>query len=207
MKTIEIKLFHFEELTEEVQQKIIEGEQSHRYEHNHPWEHESRATLDAFCELFPVKWESYDEWNIHWSYTGEENHEELKGTRLMSHLWNEYQHALYKGKYYSSSMRKVPVDTEHPAGLEYTHRRSRAMKTNNCCVLTGYCMDDDILAPIYEVLDGKNLQSTFKDVLGDCMESFRKSWQEEQEHWSSEECIREELQDDNSYYEQDSTKR
>lgn len=206
MKEIKIKLYKFDELSEEAQKKVIEREQNYRYENNHPWSDSDRETLDSFCEIFPVKWESWDEYNIFWKYTGEDYHKELSGVRLISHLWNGYKHALYKGKYYSAPFRKVEKDKEHPAGLAYTKRHSRITKDTSC-VLTGYYMDDTILAPIYKVLDGEDLTSTFLDVLEDCMEAFRKANKAEQENWQSEKAIIEELKDLDHDYEEDGSVR
>ena len=107
------------------------------------WDSDNRNTLEAFESVFKVKvndW-SYDTCRYSYRFTsrysGEE--EELSGIRLMKHIVNNYWHTLFKPKTY------------YLKGNFNKQRKSRIF-TDNCCVLTGYCADEDILRPIYDFL-------------------------------------------------------
>lgn len=195
MRTIELKLLKFSELSDKAKEKACENYRNKGYEP--AWTQENRETMEKFAEIFPIK-------IMNWSYGGrgegvsycftvDDTIEELSGQRLATYIWNNYRHDIFKGKYYSSPMRNVPVDKQHPAGLTYTKRYSKII-LENCCVLTGYCMDDSILAPIYKFLNKPDINVNFKDLLDDCFDEWINACNADVEFQNSDEYVGEHLE-------------
>jgi hypothetical protein len=199
MKTIEVKLYKFEELSEEAKEKAIEkwrnsGTDFHGDEY--------RDTLKKFEESFPIKvkdW-SIDPWGgsyINSYFTGDDDIKELSGIRLMKYLWNNYQ-----AKQFFSRGQRYQVHSRE----KISHARIRSEKLKNGyynsyysaitleagCVLTGCGVDYDILNPIYKFLESPD-NRTFESLLEECLESWRKSWEKEMEYQNSDEYISEEI--------------
>ena len=63
--------------------------------------------------------------------------------------------------------------------------------TDNCCVLTGYCADEDILRPIYDFLKAPDTRTTLYDLMDKCLDSFFKSCRDDMEFQCSEESFEE----------------
>ena len=123
------------------------------------WTEENRDTLKAFEEIFPVKikdWEYGDHNFISWTLTAEPELEDLRGPRLAAWLYNNFKQYLYKPRRFYLSKK---------------HRDSRIM-LDNCCVLTGYCIDDDILEPVYKFIDRPDNHQGLYDIISDCLESW-----------------------------------
>ena len=57
MKTINLKLYSFNELSKSAQDKIIN---SWRDNDNYFWNHENYNSLKSFCELFDIKIKDYE---------------------------------------------------------------------------------------------------------------------------------------------------
>lgn len=188
MKTIETKVYTFDELSDSAKEKARDWL---RYsDSDYAWTGEWRDTLKAFESLFPVRvkdWSvDYNGGSVQWDFTGDDDKRELKGSKLISYLWNHYSDSLYQGKYYG---KLVPheVTKEHPAGLEHKKRYSRTLLEHKS--LTGYCADEDIMRPLWDVMDGKDMQSTFEDVLGKCFDSWASAWAKDMEYQTSDEYI------------------
>lgn len=205
MREITTKLFTFEELSDEAKQKAIEQYRDRGYEP--AWTEENRQTLEAFENVFPIKVSN-------WSYGGRgegvtfsiisDHIEEVSGQRLATYLWNNYGRDLFKGRYYSTPMRSCPVDKEHPAGLTYKKRYSKIM-LDNSCVLTGYCLDDDILKPIYDFLNKPTKGITFSDLMEDCFDAWIKACNNDIEYQNSDEYITEHFHANEYEFEEDGT--
>jgi RecG-like helicase len=196
MKTIEVKLYKFEELSEEAKEKAIEKWRSSETEYHHGEEY--RDTLKEFEKSFPVK---VTDWEISpWSYsyvkfdfTSDEDIGELSGIRLMKYLWNNHRRDLYKGKWYQvHSREKISHPRIRSEKLKdgYHNSYRSAITLTNSCVLTGWCVDEDILEPIYKFLESPD-NRTFESLLEECLESWRIAWEKEMEYESSDEYISE----------------
>ena len=156
-------LFQLAELSA-VARETAYGEWLHTFEYG--WNSENRNTLDAFESVFNIKvndW-SYDtcRYSYHFTshYSGEE--EQLNGIRHLKYIVNNYWHILFKPKtYYLKG--------------DYKKRRKSRVFTDNCCVLTGYCADEDILKPIYDFLKAPDTRTTLYDLMDKCLDSFFKS--------------------------------
>lgn len=148
----------------------------------YPWSCDNHNTLDAFEHIFNIKvtnW-SYDACGYNYRFTshysGEE--EELNGIRLLKYIVNNYWHILFKPKTY------------YLKGNYKKQRKSRVF-TDNCCVLTGYCIDDDILQPVYDFLKFPDTRTTLYDLMDRCLDNFFKSCCDDMEYQCSEENFEE----------------
>jgi hypothetical protein len=181
MRKVCVKIYKYDELSDSAKEKARQwwiGCESQ----DHAWAKENRETLDVFCALFPVKvsdWEYGYQNYINFSMTCNDEIETLSGWRLATYLWNNYRRDLYKGKYYSTSGKCID------GKYHYKSRHSRII-LDNCCVLTGYCIDDDILKPIYDFLNRPDSQ-TFYDLMNDCLQSWVYACRDEYEHALSDE--------------------
>ena len=146
------------------------------------WDSDNRNTLEAFESVFKVKVNDWSYATCRYSYrftsrySGEE--EELCGIRLLKYIVNNYWHTLFKPKaYYLKG--------------NYNKRRKSRVFTDNCCVLTGYCADEDILRPIYDFLKAPDTRTTLYDLMDKCLDSFFKSCRDDMEFQCSEESFEE----------------
>lgn len=190
MKTRKIKVYGISELSEKAQQTAYYDWCSNGC---YFWADDNRKTLTVFENIFPVKVKDYEyggctSGNISWSFVENDDIAELHGIRLLKYLVNNYWSFLFKGKYYSSSMRECPKDENHPAGLTYTKRYSKC-QFETCCVLTGYCIDDDILQPIYDFLKNPKDNITFHDLMNECLHEWVFACQKDFEFSTSREAF------------------
>lgn len=145
------EVYNLHELTREAQAKA----HSHWAEHfDYGWADENEKTLQTFEQTFNIKvdrW-SYDSCTYYYRFTSHYSEEEdnLKGTRLLKYLVNNYWNDLYIPKtYWSRNYKKK--------------RKSRVFVTDDC-VLTGYYMDYEILQPIYDFLKSPD-QTTLYELM------------------------------------------
>lgn len=176
MRTKRVRLYQFSELSDKAKERALD-----EYRKDGPeyfWAEENRATLSAFEDVFPVKVNDYryDDrgGDIQFTFTGE--HPEMTGVRLMRYLWNNYRTNLFKGQYYHKG---------------HTSRHSRII-LDNSCTLTGYCLDMDILQPVYNFLQ-KPDDTTFEDLMQDCLNGWVRSCVRDIEYQNSDECITENI--------------
>jgi len=102
---------------------------------------------------------------------------------------NNYWHTLFKPKTYYLN------------GNFKKQRKSRVF-TDKCCVLTGYCADEDILKPIHDFLKSPDKDTTLYDLMDKCLDSFFKSCRDDMEYQCSEECFEESCEaNDYEFYE------
>lgn len=154
-----ISVYPVDELSAPAQSRAFEEWLSHG---PYGWTEDNRATLDAFVKIFPVRvgtWEygrggAY----ITGTFTEDDVIGALTGVRLMKYLWNHYAPSLFRPK------------TFWTPGPRNKRRASRILTTDSC-VLTGYCMDDDILAPVYAALR-RPYAGTFADLMQECLNAW-----------------------------------
>lgn len=160
MRTIQTDVFQFDELSEKAKEKARDW---YRSGDTYAWQEENRASLDAFCAVFPVQvrdW-SYDayDFDIRHSVTCDEEVAELTGPRLVAYLANNFGHVFSERKTYRVRDRV---------------RKSRAMQVSTDCPFTGYCMDESLLDPLRAFLKKPGL-TTFGDMLTDCLDAWGKA--------------------------------
>jgi hypothetical protein len=158
MKTVEIKIYGITELSEDAQQTALNkwceiGD--------YPFENENVAVIEEFCNEFELSYSFHrDSVNV---TVNNEPQEEITGHRLAKYLWNNFEHILYTGKYYSK-FRKI--------GEGYISRRSKILKEEN--TLTGYCIGNDILQPLFKFLKEPCEQTTFKELMLECVQEWER---------------------------------
>lgn len=207
MKTIEVNLYKFSELSEEAQQTAIE--QYRDKQRGYICEDEYKDTLNAFSEKFPVdtgKWEVgvYSRSYCDLISTAREEVEQLTGVRLYKYLVNNFGGILFKRKYLGSLKQQ---DQPHARHQMVKNREIKsgpnkgkfyASVFSNCQTerdynLTGVYSDYDILKPIYEFLEKPCKHTNFLNLINECGESWAKGFENNIEHENSEEFIIESL--------------
>jgi hypothetical protein len=190
------KLYTFDELDSNVQERLIEECSSRNWDN---WSDEYRDTLKKLEELFNVKCDNWsvDQWtynyDLHIGVLNERLDEIvsedsafayllLKGNRAMGKCWTMWERDVVKGKYYSKIIQKSRHSKVLFVGLH-----------DGSCPLTGFCADNNALDPLWDMMEGKyvNNSTTIADMIDMCFDAFFKSWRDEQEHVHSEEYFRE----------------
>lgn len=148
MKTIEIQLYSFDELTEDAKSNAIRHYQNNILSFDFIYS-DAEKTVEAFNLLFGTS-SGRDSWLDVDTNNFDDDVLNLKGFRLQKYLWNNYGYSLFIGKYYGNLVKTfkdgsiIPISKEHPAGLRHVKRNSNVLKENSC-VLTGMCYDNDLL--------------------------------------------------------------
>lgn len=179
MKTIEIKLFKFEELTSEAQQNAID---KWRESDEYGFYKDNEESLKGFLEIFPIQvkdW-SYDAYNHNERilYSGGADYQLLNGKRLVSHLVNNYYSVLFEKKVFKLKSGKT--------------RKSRIIEQETCCPFTGYHTDEALLQPIREFLKTPS-KIDFEDLLSDCIFQWGKACEADCYYQQTNECITENI--------------
>lgn len=174
------EIYPLNELSGEAQEK------AHRQwmeNFEYPWGKENRDTLKAFEEVFKIEVErwSYDTCTYTYRFTSYYSEEEdnLKGVRLLKYLVNNYWDVLYIPK----------VNWKH----SYDKRRRSRIFVTDCCVLTGYCFDHNILNPIYDFLKSPD-NTTLYELMDNCLDSFFKACMDDAEYMISMEAFADECE-------------
>jgi len=198
MRTIEVNLYKLDELSEKAKEEarfnwLSAGDSDMSSEDN-------RRTLGAFQSVMPVsvkRWEyGGTPGHVRWEFDNgvSEQVQELRGQRLATYLWNNYKRHLFSGRYYSKSYQK-------PDGTYGIKSRRSKITIEHSCELTGYCVDEDILEPIYKFLEKPDDQ-TFGELISECFHSWLKSCEAMWEYEQSMEAFRETCEaNDYEFYE------
>lgn len=105
-----------------------------------------------------------------------EEEDNLKGVRLLKYLVNNYWNDLYLPKTYWSR--------------NYKKKRKSRVFVSDDCVLTGYCIDYEILKPIYDFLKAPD-ETTLYELMDKCLDGFFKACRDDMEYQFSEETFAE----------------
>lgn len=196
MKTVRIKIFEFNELSEKAKEKAIQNVKNNFDLHSH-YSNEYLETMDKFVEgMLGAKYTNYclGGQGAHINvildcFTNEQL--ELSGLRLARFIWNNFEHFLYKGKYFSLWSKTEKSFKHYPNGYPVLKfRYSKVLKVGENCNLTGVCTDESILAPMYEFLKSpKNI--TFEELINECLDSFLKDYEKSLDYANSAEYIAE----------------
>lgn len=199
METIEVTLYSFSELSEEVQDKIIERESMDVDEEIEA--SEFRNSLNAFEKEFPVKIKG---WNI--GYPGtyvkfEVQHdfpENIAGRRLEKYLWNNHKNFLFPFKAYPIHSRKkishARVRSQKYTDTYYNRWVSAITRVQADAPLTGCYTDYGLIQPIFDFLE-KPDDRDLRYLMRECLESWAESFEKTLDEIRSSEYIRERLMD------------
>lgn len=144
----------------------------------YPYVSDNGHTLIEFCKLFNINVESYcysDDLYINSDLSKPRMEFNLSGVRLLKYLYNNYFGQLFSGKYYWIKCDKF--------------RQSKIMLDTNC-VLTGYYLDNEILAPIYNFML-RPTNKTLRELISECLNAWLKSCKEDYENFFSYEHFEE----------------
>ena len=209
MKKIVLKLYEFDELSKDSQERIIERERWNVMEQcMSAYNVDYEASMKAFGELTNAKVYDYEVGysTCNFSYGFKHSDiftENLCGKLLFRYINNNIMPHITKGKYYSIGKY---IDGKY----NYKCRRSRViLGYEDNCPLTGMCYDYYLLKPI---IDYYNAWCTYpegfslEDLMRRCYDNFFMLWHKEYEYWvDNEDAIREELHhnqyEDQLYYE------
>ena len=194
MKTIEINLYSFDELSDKAKEKAI-----NKYYENEDfyyiWD-DAHKTVKEFCDKTIVR-TSINSWLESNLNKIDDNIINLKGVRLMKYFINNFDF-LYKPKYlkiyYEHKTHRMIKNTGNKYSLVYSNIQ-KDISGN----LTGTTYDDHFLKPIYDFLQKPTKNKTFKDIISDCFYCLKKSIENEIEYMLSMEYF-EELCEENDYY-------
>lgn len=209
MRTIEILALQFSELSEKAQDRAYNKWLQNA---DYPWAGDNEKTLKEFAKVFPItitNWSYGDRGegvSWHFDYGLDDAVHELTGVRLLAYLWNNYKDSLFNGKYYHSEkfgltdhrinhkrVESKQIISKCPNQGKWSNSYHSAIFLENSCVLTGYCIDDDILEPIYNFMD-KPSDITFKELLEDCFSAWIKSASHDYEYCMSKEYYEDECE-------------
>ena len=200
MQTKRVKVYKFQELTEQAKQVSIEDRRrfidaSYIYEDAH-------NTVKEFHDIFGTKETSRNWLEV---YTGHIDDDilNLSGIRLYKYLWNNYKTKLYQGKYYNVNANhplkhKRVKSTTFKNGNTHNAYRS-AITLENSCVLTGMCYDENMLEPLYKFMEKydhkQDQHTTLEDLFTECFETLRITVENEEEYINSDKAIREDIEE------------
>ena len=191
MRTEKIKIYKFNELTDEAKEKAIED---YRNTDNYFFGSENEASLKAFENIFPIligRWSYGGDRGDGISFSMECDIAELSGQRLATYIWNNYRDQIYKGKYYSS--RAVPTGRTTPPMINYKYRYSKCTLEEGYN-LTGYCADEYLLQPIFDFLKQPVSTMTFEDLMRECLDEWIDKCTKDVEYQYSDEYIEDTLE-------------
>ena len=184
MRTIETKLFEFNELSDESKENALNEIRENHIFIGHIID-DAHETFLEFCKIFPVVWSNMDyedSYRSEFSINLEDSILDLNGIRLQKYIWNNFKKYLYKGKYYGCVENDIKYNHPRVKSRELTSAGRlknwhnpyfSAITLDNSCVLTGVCYDDSILEPIYDFLNGTpNNNIDFDTLLNDCINSL-----------------------------------
>ncbi len=193
MKEVKVKLYHFDELSEDVKHKLCERERVKPYgitATQVEWDAEERIeTLQLFCDMFGIKFEiDYDHQLrfINWHFKDVDmngydwSDEDICGKYLLRFL-NRYYYDIRSRKYFYRLMKS---------------RHSRIMWEEQCCPFTGMCFDCDILEKIFEWYKNPNWEISLHDLFEECFRHYLKLWADDEDYYYSDEFICERLEED-----------
>ena len=203
MRTIEVCLYKFDELSKDAKRKAMDD---YEPETSFYWD-EAYQTVKKFHDVFGTK-ENHRSWLEIGTGHIDDCILELTGFRLQKYLWNNFGDILFKNKYlkhgdlsdvkkpYHRMQKQYQITNNCPNKGKWSISYYSNIQKESSCVLTGVCYDDDLLDPIYKFLDSRNpdyRSVNFQDLLEDCFYSLRKSLENEDEYRSSDEAKSEDL--------------
>lgn len=216
MKTIEITLYKFNELSEKAKQVAINNERENVCV-NYIYD-DAYCTVKSFNSVFGTS-EGRHSWLDANTSNFDNSILELRGFRLQKYLWNNYKDTLYKRKYLKHGelavakkpFHKMKKQTEITSncpnkGKISVSYYSNIQKESKNCNLTGVCYDEDILKPIYDFLDKRDFSNCtidFESLLNDCFYELKKSIEKEVDYRNSYEAICEDLSEKDCDYTKD----
>lgn len=167
MRTIELQLYKFEELSSEAKEKAL----NHFRDREYSWFDEAKQTMREFAELFGVRITSYElgygrGTHIRFS-TGsmlEEGAAELSGVRAFKWINNNIDE-----KFWNEGAK------------------------NGSCPLTGVCFDCNVLDPLVDFMKQPS-DKTIEELIQDCFDSLEDAVSEDVLYHYGDEATKEHIE-------------
>lgn len=181
MRIKETKVYKFDELSDEIKETAIEKYRESYIEYF--WADDGVATLKEFCKQFDIELKDY---SLDCGGCGQSSvsfnadtysmiADEIIGMKAFKYLQNNYWHILHKPQFRGT----IKNNTAYYSGIFW----------DDCCVLTGYYIDDIILQPIYDFLKRPDETTALKDLYDDCFNAFILAWDKDVKYQYSDESI------------------
>lgn len=171
-KTIRTKVYAFNELNDEAKETAINQYRARGGDDGNYYASEITDSVQAMCNALDLKTgRTYADVypSNYW-----DNADGLSGVRLYKWVINNYGDVLFKPKY-----------------LKYVDGKARYSRcqTDNCCVLTGVCYDDDILKPVYDFLSQPEKNYSADMLCTDIGSEIEKAYDDAHEYVNSDNYI------------------
>ncbi|MEO7047752.1 MAG: hypothetical protein ABI091_20810 [Ferruginibacter sp.] len=211
MRTIRTKVYKFNELSENAKDNAIERWRNSDNEMF--WSNENRDSMKAFADMLPI---TVKDWSyggrgegVYFTFDERDEIEELTGQRLATYLWNNYKNEIYSKKYLGDLNVKHCVYHNRIKTKDYkngnfgnAYYSAISIEKYNC-PFTGYCMDNEILAPMYEFMDKPNNRTNFKELIEECFDAWIKACNNDIDYQNSDEYIIEQIEANEYEFTQD----
>jgi len=200
MRTIETKVYTFDELSDSAKEKAIENWRNSETEY--AWSAEWMDSLREFCRVTGIELRDWSIGPYSYSYIKTEyrpsydfENEDIKGWRLRTWLIDNWLPLFATGKYYSTSKQ---VDGKY----YYKSRHSNIMIEHDNAPLTGFMGDTDLIAPVLDFINRKGElfslrsweQIDLDDIVQESMNNFISGYNADMEAQDSDEYIEDTIQ-------------
>lgn len=196
MRTLEVKLYKFSELSKEAKQNAIENYRNEGVED--VWWSERVASFDKAKKIYESIEYASDNGNTYGNT--------IKGARLYTWIMNNLSDQWLDTKCISKGADgKFSIsEYEYKYNGSTKKRRSKIFKQNNLenCFLTGVCYDTDFMQPIIDFLKNPSEDINNED-LAENIPSYEKIAERDEEYYNSDEYIEEELENRELEYTED----
>lgn len=195
MRTEEIKIYQFSELSDEAKQKAIEWMRDSNMEFGHWFIDEAFKTIEKGVEAFDFRLSKYSiDWeNANMSSTtittglDDAIAEEISGVRLYKYLVNNFSGIFWERKHWGEYTKN-----ENTGKWRYKYY-SKIQNIEHSCPFTGVCYDDDFLEPFREFLKKPN-GLTLKELVEEGIEKVLRSVESEIEYRNTDEALIEDIE-------------
>jgi len=209
MKTVEIGVYQFNELSESAKEKAREWYRESTYENGFAWAEEAYDSIRKFCEIFGIAYHSsffsnYSEANVSFSNI-DDTILELSGKRLLAYLWNNHSDLLIQRK--TVHFCRMPDGSKrfNCVGMNSGKYVSKCQWEQSSCPITGVCFDENLLAPMKKAVK-EGYSGTLEDLLSDCIDSWVKLAEEDCEWQLSDEYVDEQIEANSYEFTEDGTR-
>jgi hypothetical protein len=187
MRTIRTKVYQIGELNETAKKVAFDQLHDHFFSDGYHWADAAYESLKKFCDTFEITYngaEFTQYANVYYNISRiEDDILQLSGKRLLSYILNNYGYLLTEAKGLGEYCKR---------GEKWGYKkRSRVFFTDTSCPFTGVCYDEDLLEPIRKFIKNCDKNTTFEDLLGDCIHSWEKSARADVQHQCSPEGLQE----------------
>ena len=200
MKTVQINVYSFDELSEGAKQTALDEFRYSKNDNSYYFD-EVITSVKKMADIFGLKFgRAYTD--LRFSHI-EDDILNLSGLRLQKYIYNNFYDELFAPKMFFLWSKKEKSLKYHKEDFPVLKRRySKILKTNEC-VLTGVCYDMDILQPVYDFLSKPDKNITLEDLFRIIEHRIDNCFYNTKEWLNSDEFITEEINASNYEFTED----